>query len=381
MFRFRIRTVRIGIGMVLEMKRIHAVGLAVFLVSNSARADGDVLSERLVVKGQGYFPVALRLKDGRIAAVFRGGAPHLGVKGRLDMSFSSDDGKTWTPPTVVNDSPADDRNPAFGQAADGSLVVGFWRTARYDEKDKWAPHLKDKPITTWATRSTNGGKTWLEPVAIDVADIGYGSPYGRIVRMPDDSLLMPVYGEQPRPSRGSVTKVEHWSYLYRSTDHGKTWTRFSTVAAKRFNETSVVRRKSGRLTAAMRSAPPEQGVWIAHSDDRGKSWSEPEKLSPPMHHPADLVELEDGRLLMTVGKRVGGMGVVALVSDAQGKFDWNSHQPLVADATNTDCGYPSSVALSGGRVLTLYYAVGRTGKPDWGVHCGAIEHQIPIAKP
>src|SRR5262245_27685311 len=69
------------------------------------------LARSLVVSGQGFFPVALRLQDGRIAVVLRGGAGHLGIKGRLDIVFSADEGKTWTAPTVVVDSPADDRNP------------------------------------------------------------------------------------------------------------------------------------------------------------------------------------------------------------------------------------------------------------------------------
>src|SRR5438552_17007056 len=85
------------------------------------------LERSLVVQGQGYFPVALRLRDGRIAVVLRGGAGHLGIQGRLDMVFSADEGKTWTKPTLVVDSPADDRNPALGQAKDGTLVLAFWR--------------------------------------------------------------------------------------------------------------------------------------------------------------------------------------------------------------------------------------------------------------
>ncbi len=52
------------------------------------------LKRSLVVSGQGYFPVALRLKDDRIAIVLRGGAGHLGIKGRLDMVFSSDEENT-----------------------------------------------------------------------------------------------------------------------------------------------------------------------------------------------------------------------------------------------------------------------------------------------
>ena len=87
------------------------------------------LTRSLVVSGQGYFPVALRLADGRIAVVLRGGAPHLGIQGRLDMVFSGDEGQTWTKPALVVDTPIDDRNPALGQAKDGTIVVGFYRTA------------------------------------------------------------------------------------------------------------------------------------------------------------------------------------------------------------------------------------------------------------
>src|SRR2546429_6906304 len=95
------------------------------------------LERSLVVSGQGYFPVALRLQDGRIAVVLRGGAAHLGIKGRLDMVFSADEGKSWTRPTLVVDAPADDRNPVLGQARDGSLVVAYFRTANYDEQGRY----------------------------------------------------------------------------------------------------------------------------------------------------------------------------------------------------------------------------------------------------
>jgi hypothetical protein len=83
------------------------------------------LSRSLAVKNQGYSPVALRLRDGRIAVVLRGGAGHLEIQGRLDIIFSGDGGRTWTSPVVVVDSPVDDRNPALGQARDRTLVVGF----------------------------------------------------------------------------------------------------------------------------------------------------------------------------------------------------------------------------------------------------------------
>ena len=346
-----------------------------------ARADESApmpkgLQRSLVVTGQGYFPVAIRLKDGRIAAVLRGGAGHLGIRGRLDIVFSSDEGKTWTRPTVVNDSPVDDRNPAFGQAANGDLIVGFWRTATYDENGRYNPRL-DKPRNTWVTRSADGGKTWSEPTELDVSGIGWGSPYGKILTLPDGTLLMAIYGgPQRRPGAKAARREDH-SYLYRSTDNGKTWTRYAECSSgAQFNETALVRLPSGRLLAAMRSRRGAQ-VWLAESRDDGKTWSTPKQITPNSVHPADLVLLPDGRVLMAVGYRVGPFGVRGLVSDADGNFDWQRRFVLVNDGIGGDCGYPSSVVLRDGCVLTLYYANGSKEHPAWRVHCGAVIYTPP----
>jgi hypothetical protein len=332
------------------------------------------LERSLVVAGQGYFPVALRLRDGRIAVVLRGAAPHVGIKGRLDIVFSSDEGKTWTKPAVVVDSPADDRNPAFGQAADGTLVVGYWRTATYDDRGRYNPGL-NKPVNTWVTRSADGGKTWSESAQIDVPDIGWGSPYGRILTLPDGAMLMAVYGGPVRKP-GEKAPDDDYSYLYRSTDLGKTWKRFATPGRKGFNETALVRLASGKLLAAMRTQHGGE-VWLADSADDGKTWGAPRKLTPARVHPADLVRLPDDRVLLVTGYRVGPFGVRGLVGDKEGRFDWDRRFVLVNDAPGGDCGYPSIVVLKGGRVLTVYYATGSKDHPGWGVHCGAVTYQAP----
>src|SRR5262245_888851 len=332
------------------------------------------LERSLVVKGQGYFPVALRLHDGRIAVVFRGGAPHVGVKGRLDMVFSADEGKTWAKPAVVVDSPVDDRNPALGQAKDGTLVVGYWRTANYDEQGRYNPKL-NKPTSTWVTRSRDGGKTWSASEQVDVADIGWGSPYGRILTLPDGALLMPIYGGPVRQPGETAADTDN-SYLYRSADHGKTWRRYATPGPGRFNETALVRLASGKLLAALRTRGAAE-VWLAASADDGKTWSEPRKLTPARVHPADLVLLPDRRVLLVTGYRVGPFGVRGLVGDRDGTFDWGRRFVLVNDAVNADCGYPSSVVLKDGRVLTVSYATGSKDHPGWGVHCGAVTYRVP----
>lgn len=338
-----------------------------------ARAAPTVFDPHLVARGEGYFPVALRLSDGRIAVVLRGGGPHLSIHGRLDIVFSSNEGNTWTRPAVVVDSPVDDRNPAFGQAKDGTLVVAFWRTAQYAADGRYAPDL-DRPVNTWMTRSRDGGSTWSEPKQIDVSDIGWGSPYGRMLTLPDGSMLMTLYGgpvRQPgRKARGTDN-----SYVYRSLDNGVTWQRFSAPGLNGYNETALLDTGPGRFLAALRTEK-EGAIALARSTDGGKTWTAPRRLTPPAVHPADLLRLPGGRILLSCGDRRGPFGVRALVGDSTGAFDWTASVSLVDDAASSDCGYPSSVVLKDGRILTVYYATSEKKHPDWGTHCGAVTWSV-----
>ena len=331
--------------------------------------------QRLVVSGQGFFPVALRLHDGRIAVVLRGGADHVGIKGRLDIVFSSDEGKTWTPPATVVDSAVDDRNPAFGQAKDGALVVGFWRAAKDTYRDYDIDDPK-QPTNTWVTRSVDGGKSWHDPIEIDVREIGYGSPYGKILTLSDGTMLMNIYGHGLREAGSKLEAKEDHSYLYRSVDAGKKWTRQATIG-RGYNETGLLALAEGTLLAAMRSAGDKANVAIARSEDGGRTWSAPEPVSEPMAHPADLMLLADRRVILVTGGRVPPFGVRGVTGDARGKFDWKQRVLLVGDSTNVDTGYPSSVLTKDGAVLTFYYAVGSKTHPGWGVHCGVVEWQPP----
>jgi len=354
-------------------------GLAVFVLllvacdTISAKPAGPI-DQTIVTRGEGHFPVAVRLKDNRIAVVLRGGGPHLSIHGRLDIVFSSDEGRTWAKPEIVAADPAADvRNPAFGQASDGSLVVAYYRTTNYDENGKYNTSL-NKPVNTWVTRSGDGGKTWSTPTQIDVSDIGWASPFGRIITRLDGMMFANFYGGAIKTADQAAPKSS-FSYLYRSTDQGRTWKRYSTISPPGFDETGLIVLPSGRWLAGLRSSGKSANLSISHSDDDGKSWSKPEPLSPPGFYTADFLLLPDQRVLLTMNRRSGPFGVEAVVGDRDGKFEWKNAFTISEDAANSDCGYPSSVMLADGRVMTFFYSATSRSDPKLGIHCAVLTYR------
>ena len=75
-------------------------------------------------------------------------------------------------------------------------------------------------------------------------------------------------------------------------------------------------------------------------------------------HPPDLTLLANGYILLCFGCRNPPYGVQALLSPNQG-HSWLSRRLLFAnDLPGLDIGYPSTVRLAGGRLITVYYSTG-----------------------
>ncbi|MCC6589417.1 MAG: exo-alpha-sialidase [Bryobacterales bacterium] len=312
----------------------------------------------IVVKGDGYFPVMIRLKDGSLLSVVRAGGAHVGRGGRLDMISSTDGGKTWPKRWTVIDDAEDDRNPALGQLNDGTIVLGYVVLSGFgpDGKTLSRKRAERNFDGVWVMRSNDGGKTWTKPEKS--AETGKLktpgtaiSPYGKIVQLKDGAALMTVYyemNEGPTPT--------YKSYVFRSKDSGKTWGDPSLIHNSA-NETAITVLPDGSLLAAARLGKGAS-LQVTRSTDGGRTWSAPTQVTKDMEHPADLIVLKDGRVLMTFGERNPPRGVHALISSDKGQT-WGpaEHILLADDAPNGDCGYPSSWEVSPGQIVTMYYQV------------------------
>lgn len=309
---------------------------------------------QVVTKGLGYFPVAISLRNGDVLAVIRGGAAHIGVKGRLDLVRSTDRGKTWSAPWTAIDEQFDDRNPAMGQLKDGTIVLAYAITSGYDAAGLRFAKREDRVFDgVYLIFSKDNGKTWSKPVRDPVthqfyAGKGLVSPYGKIVQLADGTVLMAVYFE-------FFDERRNQSYAYRSKDGGKTWGE-PVLLGEHANETALAVLRDGRVLAALRS---EKGgnISISESADKGRTWSKPVQITADREHPADLIQLRDGRVLMVYGQRNVPRGVHAMLSPDGRAWDQSKKIVLADDAPNGDCGYPSSVEVAAGKVVTVYYQV------------------------
>jgi Neuraminidase (sialidase) len=335
------------------MKSIFAT-FAAWALFGASLIDGTRV---IAVNGGGYFPVLIRLHDGKLMAVLRGGAPHIGVKGRLDVITSTDDGKTWSAPRTAIDGPEDDRNPAFGQLSNGDLLLGYAVIHGYDDTGlKLLANSRNerKVDGVYLMRSSDGGKTWSKPQIIEATHAlqksgATISPFGKIVQLSDGTILMSVYYEF-FDDRGNQ------DFVFRSHDGGRSWGE-PVLVGQHVNETALLVLPDGRILAAMRS---EKGAHlsVASSKDQGRTWTAPVQVTGDNEHPADMIGLKNGDILLTYGERNAPFGVEAILSHDGGKsWDSSTKVKLANDASNRDCGYPSSVQLPNGKIVTLYYQV------------------------
>ncbi len=307
------------------------------------------------------FPGVTELPDGELVVVCREGDAHVCPRGSIVLTRSRDGGKTWSPREVVFDSPSDERDPAILCLADGTLVVSFctwdsWRDspslrAKYAaetahmEKEGWG-----KYSGIWLAISKDNGRTWSEPRKA----AAYFSPHGPVIG-PDGALYW--IGEGTAEGRTSVV-------VHRTADLGQTWQRWSEVAfcgpydrshpREFWDEPNLLFLPDAQAIATFR-VERDGLAWQSYSKDEGRTWSWP-KPTAVWGFPQHLCLLGDGRILMAYGFRKTPYSVRACTSSDGGRtYDLKSEIVFRHDGEDGDLGYPYSIQLRDGRVLTVYY--------------------------
>jgi hypothetical protein len=340
----------------------------------------SILTRYLVCSMEGLFPVLTQVGPASLAVIVRTGAPHVGITGTLSVAKSEDGGKSWSDFHPLAPRGDDVRNPAFGTDTNGNLVAAYWKASLhyYDPSEtgmrpNTVHRVKPVDIPDMFIVKSQDGKVWDAPRPYKSPILGYCSPYGQIVSDEEGTLYMCVYGTL----RELIEGIRLSSTLIRSYDNGETWGD-ETLLGHGYNETAYAFLPNGTLYAVSRS--DENSLFTLFSKDKGRTWTDPKSLTRALEHPACLTVLHSGNLLLTFGRRVRPMGCGALISRDNGQsWDFDKEVLLAGDGIeNFDLGYPSTVQLEDGTIVTaLYYTCGSQESQDkhfgWGqVSCQAI---------
>lgn len=322
------------------------------------------------------WPTLLRRRSGELLAAYSGGREHhVCPFGRVELTRSLDDGRTWSWPQVVMDTPIDDRDAGLCETASGALLVNTFTSLAYqpllaeaEAKGHWdparlarwqavqratTPAQRQSLRGAWMLRSADGGLTWSAPYRVPLTN-----PHGPIL-LTDGRLL-----HAGKRYAGTGQDIGFTV----SSDDGRTWPWLSTIPTRpgdnpaNYHELHAVETADGRLLAHIRNHNPanERETLQSESSDGGKSWSLPRPIGV-WGLPSHLLRLRNGNLLMTYSYRRPPRGNHARISTDQGRT-W-SEPIILSDDGAGDLGYPSTVELPSGQLLTLWYESKHSGAP------------------
>jgi hypothetical protein len=321
------------------------------------------------------WPTLARRKNGDLLLVCSGGREaHVCPFGRVELMRSHDGGATWTWPEVLLDSPIDDRDAGVVETPRGSILVTTFTSLAYesilekaaarkpDDPQAWAmdrlerwqgahqrvtAEQRRKELGVWMIRSPDGGLTWSARY-----DCLVNSPHGPIA-LADGRMLY---------AGKDLWRDDRRNGVCESTDDGQTWKWLGDIPArpgdnpKDYHELHAVE-AAGKIVVHIRNHNKANAgeTLQCESADGGKSWSEPHPIGV-WGLPSHLLRLKDGRLVMSYGHRRKPFGNLARVSEDSGKT-WSEPLTLSDDGIGGDLGYPSTVQLDDGSLVTVWYEV------------------------
>ena len=320
-----------------------------------------------------------RRSNGDLLYVCSGGREeHVCPFGRSEFMRSSDEGHTWSFPRVLLDGPLDNRDCGVLETDKGTLLVATFTSVGYQERLAWAEQVDPGDELAWpkeklerwqaahrqATaadrellvgsfllRSTDGGASWSAPYRCPI-----NSPHGP-VQLSDGRQLYAGKISWSGASGEDAGRIG----VCESTDDGVTWRWLAEIPTRPgdsldgYSELHSVETTDGGIVAHIRNdnEANRREILQTESADGGSTWSTPRAIGV-WGFPSHLLRLRDGRLVMTYGHRRQPLGNQARVSEDHGRT-WSEAMIVSGDGTSSDIGYPSTVELNDGSLLTVWY--------------------------
>lgn len=339
---------------------------------------------------------SLRLPSGRILLAwsrFIGATGDDNSPANIVLSYSDDNGSTWTSPVDLN----------FPQGATNNMQVSLLQVGNSTQL-YYTKRISTPNADKWMSESTDNGATWSAPRKITPSDRRYTGPNDRMVRLPGGRILLPCHTDVTMNGRAELAPI-----IALSDDNSLNWTVGSPVLAEdiyytyndtlKFQEPALTARTDGSVWLLGRSV----SGWYFESVswDGGLTWTRAKQSKiEAMTAPPQLKRLSDGRLLLVwnpytdevieyLGKtgatEFGGnvivganfkRSILAIATSADDGRTWSA--PLVVADGSPELGYcyPSVLEVpETGEVLVF-----ASKTPDIISPCDLVMFRVPLSR-
>ncbi len=311
-----------------------------------------------------YFgwPTIAKLQNGTIAVGASGyRIEHICPFGKAVVSFSSDNGEKYSSPEAIIDTVLDDRDVGFTVFGErGLIVTSFNNTVEFQRNNMPQAEECFEYINSISPRdetlslgsnfriSNDFGKTFGTIYKSPVT-----SPHGPI-ELNDGRILWigTVFGE-PDKIEVYILDPESGKLSYRG--------RIATDGFDNpgFDEPYAIQLPDGKIVCHLRVEDEEEKIFTLYqtiSYDDGKTWSEPKQIiKDDSGAPAHLLLHSSGILISAFSRRSLPYGIRVIFSKDGGET-WSEEHVLYENYYSDDLGYPSTIELDDGSLLTAFYA-------------------------
>ena len=304
-----------------------------------------------------YFgwPTVDRLPNGALAMVCSGfRTSHIDPFGKGVICYSFDEGKTWTPPAVIIDTPQDDRDCGI-TSLDGRVMVTTFNNGI--EYQLGLQHTV-----------TELDQAYINSVDTKKADEEY---YGPLYAISEDGFTfspvrhLPVtnpHGPCPDQNGGLFLTGNHMNY------GEQTGLRNYTIDKDmNFTLLSSIPNPEGEMYCEPHAIVLEDRILImireeysfrlkqCVSFDGGKTFDQGRYIESIQNGaPPHIIRHSNGTLICSYGRRAEPFGEMVMFSTDNGDT-WDTDYYIYPDAPHPDLGYPATVELKDGSLLTVYY--------------------------
>ncbi len=321
-----------------------------------------------------YFawPTAKRLQNGKIAVVSSGlRIEHVDPFGKMVISYSEDDGKTFTCPAPVIDTPLDDRDGGICTFGEKGVIVTSFNNARKTQiihlhhNDKYTTYKAayvdthtqedyDKYLGSTFRVSFDCGVTFGELYKSPVT-----SPHGPI-ELNDGTILWVGSAEFERKGIAAykINVNDGTTEFVGEIKSDDIVGEFNGLDVKKAFENSccepyAFQLNDGTILCQIR-VNDLPTTMQSESSDGGKTWTTPHLITKEPVYPPHIMMHSSG-VLIYAGTRRSAINDIAVMFSKDGGKTWKDMQTIYK-GFNWDLGYPSTVELEDGSLLTVFYS-------------------------